>query len=174
MGRDKALATIHGERLIDLVRARLEPQVDKLLISGPEDYGTGLFVVHDLADAPPGPAGGLYSVCMQLMKDDPSAAGFFSAPVDAPFIPCDLISRLGWSEMTTIASDGANDHPTFAYWRCDTLKTAFAACDHGSGVALKKLAQLCRAQRVVLKNDRSLANINTLDDLKGIASETAN
>lgn len=104
MGRDKAFATVSGARLIDLVRARIEWQVDTLLISGNCDYETGLSTISDLAEAPPGPAAGLYSICERLMETAPAVEGFFTAPVDAPFVPCDLVLRLGQVGIAIICS----------------------------------------------------------------------
>jgi len=44
-GTDKASVRLNGRRLIDHVRNRLTPQVDRVLISGRSDYGSGLWLI---------------------------------------------------------------------------------------------------------------------------------
>jgi len=168
-GRDKGLVELNGRRLIDCVIERLKHQTDHILISAPHDYGTGLDHIPDAPDASKGPAGGVYSAYQWMLTHEPHAAGFYTAPVDAPFAPNDLIIRLGAGGGTAIVSDGENDHPTFAYWTAEALAAAWPALRGQPSVSLKKLADICAARRVVWPDVASFLNINTPEDLTAAA-----
>lgn len=163
MGRDKALVRIGGERMIDRVVARLRPQADRLLISGPTDYGLGIEFVKDAEDAPQGPAGGVLSVARVLTAEQSDALGFAIAPVDAPFLPRDLLERLSGVRGCAVASDGARLHPTFAWWTLEALRRVGAAFRSGSP-SLMRLAELLAAHAVVFPAE-ALVNLNTPVDL---------
>lgn len=165
MGGDKALVRLGGVRLIDHVLVRLVPQAARLLISGPRDYGTGLEFIPDLAEAPHGPAAGVYSIWQRLASLDPGA-GFVTVPVDGPLLPSDLVERLAAGEGAAIASDGRNDHPTFACWTCQILSAAWPLLRRKPPSSLKCLAAACAARRVVWPCADNFLNINTPGDLE--------
>ncbi|MCG6120849.1 MAG: NTP transferase domain-containing protein, partial [Blastomonas sp.] len=91
-GSDKALALIAGERMIDRVLRRLVPQAAEVLLSAPHDYATGHSAIADLPDGPAGPVGAIRAVAQALAVRGIEA--FVTAPVDAPFVPLDLVARL--------------------------------------------------------------------------------
>lgn len=162
-GVDKALVSLGGERLIDRVVARLAPQADRLMISGASDYGTGLETIADAPDAPPGPAGGLLSVCGYLRREG-SAAAFLTAPVDGPFLPPDLAERLA-AAAPAIAADDNGVHATFAYWTLASLERAAESLAGEASFSLQRLAQAAGARVVRWPGADAFANINTPDDL---------
>jgi len=164
-GRDKALASLGGARLIDRVIDRLAPQADRLLISAPDNYGTDLEAAPDRPGAPDGPAGGIYSLRKWVLENEEGAPGFFTAPVDGPFAPANLIQRLGETGRASIASDGARDHPTFAYWRNDALSAAWPGFVKRPSISLTALSKTCKARRVIWRDRFALFNINTEADL---------
>lgn len=164
-GADKALIELGGVRLIDRVIERLAPQVDELLIAGPHDYQTGLETVADRRDGPAGPAAGLWAAAHWMAERRADAKGFATAPVDGPFLPPDLYARLAAERVCAVASDGARDHPTFAYWRVDRLTTALAGLPAGKGAALRELAEQRHALRVFFADSCGLMNINTPADV---------
>jgi len=92
MGRDKALITINGKRLIDHVYDLLRTQVNDLAISGYENYNLKLPVITDAPQGPRGPAAALYAVW--LLRKEATSPGFFTVPVDTPNFPDDLCERL--------------------------------------------------------------------------------
>ena len=165
-GADKGERLLAGRRLIDHVVDRLDPQMEQAVISGRHDYGLGFSVIEDRADGPRGPAAGLWAGAHWVSEKMPNAAGFFTVPVDGPFLPQDLVSRLGESGDCAIAVDDNGVHPTFAYWRLTPLVEALAQYNTGDGVALHHIAKNCHAKRVLFPSGGSLMNINTSDDLK--------
>lgn len=164
-GRDKALARIGGERLIDRVIARLAPQADSIVISGRSNYETGLKLVPDLAEGPKGPAAGLFAMLRWIEKNENAAAGFLTVPVDAPFLPADLFERLEAGGRSAIAADEEGVHPTFAYWTPSALRAGFAALAEEESISLRALASAAEAAKVRWDGRRSFFNVNAPVDL---------
>ncbi|MEZ5917776.1 MAG: NTP transferase domain-containing protein [Parvularculaceae bacterium] len=162
---DKARADIGGKSLIFHVVDRFAPQVDALLISGDENYETGLPFVRDIKDEFSGPAAGLWASLAWLEKHHPSADGFYTVPVDGPFLPLDLTERLSATAKTCVATTSVGDHPTFAYWRLRQLRTAFSTLETTRNLSLRHLASLCHAEKVCWECERSFLNINSPEDL---------
>lgn len=164
MGVDKAAVSFQGERLIDRVVRLLRPQADRIVISGPSSYGLDLESVADLADAPAGPAAGVLSLARRLEQEG-EGHGFVTAPVDGPFLPPDLVTRLTAVGGCAAAAHGANLHPTFAYWSLAALQRVEAAFVSGGPTSLMRLASLAGAARVEWPDGSVFANINSRDDL---------
>lgn len=164
-GADKGAITLAGRRLVDRVLELLSPQSDRRLISGTHDYGAGITVIGDRSDGPRGPAAGLWSAMAWIEENAPNAEGFFTAPIDGPFLPADLLERLSQSGSSAIACNGDEAHPTFAYWRCGDLRSALAGARKHSGVPLKDLAAAVEARRVAFDDANAFLNINTPEDL---------
>ena len=167
-GRDKGEICLGGKRLIDHVVTRLSKQSDKILISGTHDYGTGLAIVPDQKEGPHGPAAGLFAALKQAL-DDRQIDGFYTVPVDGPFLPLDLIARLSASGRSMVASDKNGMHPTFAYWSCDALKAALSELIDRPSISLCSIAKTCGAGEVVWDEDRTFFNVNNPDDLGAAA-----
>ena len=165
-GVDKALIELHGRRLIDYILERIDPQVDRIVISGRDDYGTGLAVIGDRDDGPVGPAAGLWAAARFFADEETPPVGFLTIPVDGPFAPLDLYEKLSSSGACAIATgpDGA-PHPTFAYWRLEGLITELNDAK-GQGVALVELAARRSAIRIAFSSDNALLNLNTLEDVE--------
>lgn len=173
-GRDKALATLRGARLVDLVLARLAGQADHIVISGREDYGTGLTVIPDNAGPLRGPAAGVFAVGRWVVEHEPSARGFFTSPVDGPFLPNDLLARLGASSAPAIAADDEGLHPTFAYWTLRALADARRTLQDQSSISLRALAADCDAREVRWPGKEHFVNINAPTDLRTAQFQTTN
>ncbi|MEQ1931885.1 MAG: NTP transferase domain-containing protein, partial [Parvularculaceae bacterium] len=75
MGGDKALAIFLGRRLVDIVAARLRPQADALLISGPPNYGLDIEGAPDAADS-------AEDVDFEEMAKSVEENGAFAQPVE--------------------------------------------------------------------------------------------
>lgn len=164
-GRDKGALDLAGRRLVDHVLARLVPQADLILISGDHDYGTGHTVVPDRDDGPLGPAAGLWAALNFIETEFETAKDFFTAPIDGPFLPDDLVLKLSRSSASSIAVSESKLHPTYAFWRLDALKATLKAVPSGTGLALKDLAEQVGAKHVAFENSRAFFNVNTPDDL---------
>ncbi len=163
---DKAEMLLDGMRLIDRVAERLTPQCDEMLISGPQDYGTELGVVADHADGPRGPAAGLHAAAEWMAANNPSAKGFFTVPVDGPFLPDDLTARLGASGQSALAEDDDGIHPTFAYWALDALRAGLLLLSNQPSLSLQALAKSCGALTVSWPASGAFFNINRQEDLE--------
>ena len=124
-GRDKALQTIQGKSLVELVCLRLRPQVGSLLINTNADARNfahlGCPVKADVAPGWLGPLAGLLTG-LEWARDQGGAESWLvSVAVDAPFLPGDLVSRLGdavcdHGAVAAIASSGGRMHPVFGLW----------------------------------------------------------
>lgn len=172
-GEDKALAVLGGARLIDLVLARLAPQADVAVISGRHDYETGLAVIADEAGGPGGPAAGVFAAARWVMEHEPRAKGFFTAPVDAPFLPPDLVARLGAAHAPAIAADDEGVHPTFAHWSVTAVRDARQMLRDERSISLRMLAAACGACEIRWSGKGLFANINTPSDLEAAAQRLA-
>lgn len=163
-GADKALIQLQGARLVDHVFGKLAGQAEVILISGPHDYGLGVAAVSDRRTRFGGPATGLMSVCDWVRANHPDARGFFTAPVDGPFLPEDLVARLS-GNLSAFAADDAGVHPTFAYWTLRSLEAAARQIDSSHSLSLKRLAEMVGARPVHWNGVAQFANINSPDDL---------
>ncbi|NWG71220.1 MAG: molybdenum cofactor guanylyltransferase [Parvularculaceae bacterium] len=168
MGADKATAMFRGERLIDRVARLLALQADRVLVSGPSAYGLTLEAIPDDLCAPDGPVGGVFSAARRLSQQQ-GVRAFLTAPVDAPFLPEDLMARLVGDECR-VASDPESVHPTFAYWTLDRLAAMSAALRAEKSISLFRLAELAGARRIEWADHRLFANINTEADRRRFES----
>ncbi len=162
-GIDKGAIDLGGERMIDRIYGRLKPQCGQVLISGNHDYDLGLGVVSDLKTGPQGPAGGLYAIWRHLKGAN--IDGFFTAPVDGPNLPIDLLARLYCEESSAIADDDNGLHPAFAWWRIADLGRAWEELDMESSISLNYLARLTQAKHAQWAGEAVFKNLNTPADL---------
>ncbi|MEO1656535.1 MAG: molybdenum cofactor guanylyltransferase [Pseudomonadota bacterium] len=162
---DKATMTLGGRRMIDLLVDRFRPSAGTIAVSGATDRETGLPIIDDDPGGPKGPAGALWSVNSWLNADHPSVDAFFTVPVDAPFLPPDLLDVLSANGPTSIAADETGLHPTVGYWQVTALAAAFSQLQNVPSIPLHRLASLCSATPVSL-DATQLMNINTQDDLR--------
>ncbi|MEQ1932106.1 MAG: NTP transferase domain-containing protein, partial [Parvularculaceae bacterium] len=120
----------------------------------------------DAADAPPGPAAGVFTVARRLSLKRDGPDGFVTAPVDGPNLPDDLVERLLRGGGCAVAADGEHVHPTFAYWTIAALQATEPAFRASGSPSLLRLAELTGAVRVVWPNAAAFANINSHEDLE--------
>ncbi len=165
-GVDKGALTLGGHRLVDHVIGRLKSQVDRILIAGPHDYETGLTNLTDGDDGPLGPAAGLWSMANWMGEHAPEVDGFLTVPVDGPFFPAMLFERLAGATTSSIVRDETGDHPTFAYWRRNDLRSALGETSPKEGNSLTRLASMVDARRVLFPGTAYFQNINTPEDLE--------
>jgi len=169
MGEDKAELSLGNYRLIDRVYSRVKTQCNEVLVSGNHDYGLGLGIVPDSPSGPRGPVAALYSVMKALSKTD---EGFFTVPVDGPNLPHDLCERL-YGDRSSLAESLDGLHQTFAWWRLDDLKSAFAQVSLSQSVSLLHISELCRARHIFWPDELLFYNINTPNDLSAYLTKNA-
>ncbi|AOF99829.1 mobA-like NTP transferase domain protein [Blastomonas sp. RAC04] len=166
-GEDKALALIGGERMIDRVVRRLSRQVEQVLLSAPHDYGTGLEAIADLPEGPAGPVGAIRAAALHLAARDVHA--FVTAPVDAPFVPDDLVARLAPSAPVAMATgDGGTPgawQPAFALWDTRAVIAALPAEVCAEKWSLRRLGEALGARAVEFPEPGALINVNTPHEL---------
>ena len=167
MGQDKATISLGGERMIDRVIARYETSVDRIILSSPHDFGTGLDFIADDPNAPGGPVGAIFTLATAIAGRYPDVPGFFTAPVDAPFAPIDLITRMDAPQSCAVASGPDRLHPTFARWDCDIVNTVRNTHNiENAAPSLQWLARQCDAAIVEWTDEQCFMNINTPEDLQ--------
>ncbi|MEM6914270.1 MAG: molybdenum cofactor guanylyltransferase [Pseudomonadota bacterium] len=168
-GVDKALVTISGRRMIDIVIERFQPEAGTIVIAGSEDRGTDLTTIPDDPKGPVGPAAALWSVNRWLRLSGEAIDGFFTVPVDAPFLPDDLLSRLSVDNRSTVAADQSGIHPTIGYWQLTALNEAFQQLADRPNPALRAIASACQSDHVFF-DPSVLTNVNSMADVKAAES----
>lgn len=148
-GSDKAVATLHGERLIDLACASLAEQCDEVVVVGrnggiPDWPAPGL-----------GPLGGVAGALRHA-----EAAGHhlvLTCGVDSVGLPGDLVERLSLAPAYVVGQ------PVIGLWPVKALP-ALAERLAGSGShSMRAFANGIGARGVDLHS--TLANVNTRGDL---------
>ncbi len=121
-GNNKALLELAGERLIDRTLSRLMPQCTPVAISvqAPAPW-TGALGIPVLADDPPhnaGPLAGIAAALNWANALSPTADWVLTVPVDVPFLPADLATRLTDADCdAAVATSAGQQHHTIAAWR---------------------------------------------------------
>lgn len=177
IGGDKPLRLLAGRPLIEHVIERVRGQVDRLILSANGNEASlaafGLPLVAD-APAPGGRQGPVAGVLAGLAA---ARAGGFPRlavfPCDAPFLPADLVARLG-AELdrapgaaAAIVTDGKRPQPTFALWRAEALEP-LAALLAGGTRRLEAATRALGCVEVPIPASAGLAawyNINSPEDL---------
>jgi molybdopterin-guanine dinucleotide biosynthesis protein A len=113
-GGDKALLALGAHTVLDELLNRLRPQVEALAISANGDPAR--FVPWALPVLPdPTGAGPLAGVLAGLTwAAEAGAATLLTVPADTPFIPADLVARLGEAPVGAASASGTH-HPV-ALW----------------------------------------------------------
>ncbi|HEY6918589.1 MAG TPA: molybdenum cofactor guanylyltransferase MobA [Tabrizicola sp.] len=168
-GADKAFVQLSGRPLIAHVLDRLEPQVDRVLISANGDASRfaslGCPVVADAA--PQGPLSGVLSALTATASL--GATHVVSTPVDTPFLPGDLVPQLllaaeGSAEGLAYASDPTGDHPATALWPVG-LAAALAAFLAQGEARVTRFTAAHQAVSAPFPDPRAFLNLNTPEDL---------
>ncbi len=159
--QDKATAKLNGLALINHMISRLKLQTNTICISGSKAYGANLTVIPD-TQAFNGPAAALHAIAEHFQD----IQYFITVPVDAPFIPNDLVPTLQAHGPTTIAKTQEDIHPTVGIWSTDTLRQYFSSLDTGANPSLRKIAEVCNCTYADFPNAGQFLNINSKADLK--------
>jgi molybdopterin-guanine dinucleotide biosynthesis protein A len=167
MGDDKLQVRIRGERLIDLVVSRLNPQVDRLAINAND--GLERFELLGLPCIADGelfrnlPMAGLHAALRWAGE-----CGFshvLTSTGDTPFLPSDLRARLAGDGTTAVAASGGRTHFLTGLWRSDflpVLERGAAAIHRAEDVARLAGARVVSWSEEI---EDPFFNINTPEDL---------
>ena len=166
-GADKALLRLGAGTLMDQALARFAPQVGACAISANGDPARlarfGLPVLPD--DAPLGPLSGLLSGLTWAAAQ--GGTHLATVPVDAPFLPGDLVPRLllAGDGGPAVARAGGRLHPVCGLWPVATAPALAAFLASGAKPKVMDFATAQGAAFADFPDDGAFANINTPDDL---------
>ncbi|KEO53032.1 molybdenum cofactor guanylyltransferase MobA [Thioclava pacifica] len=163
-GTDKAMLSLAGRPLFAHVAARIGPQVTQLAISANGD--PLLFAPIPVLPDPParrgeGPLAGILSAL--YWAEELGARSVLSVPVDTPFLPGDLVSRLSGAGHSIACSQG-RAHPSVALWPVSLrprIESLFAQGERRLRVAAEG------AREIVFDAAHDpFTNLNTPEDLR--------
>lgn len=177
-GIDKALLTLAGKPLIRHVIDRIAPQVSALIINANhasaevQALGLPLCADHPRLTPATGPLVGLTSVLAELEQRKDIASSLLTVPVDTPFLPRDLVARVGAALAETgapvaYAATQLRDHPIVALWNAASRDPVRALFARQPTISLHALMERLGAVRVVFDDAPvdPFLNINTARDL---------
>ena len=181
MGQDKALMRFRDERLLDRALGKLGCQVDVLLLNRadrPDDIDDSVTLISDRHTGSQGPLAGVHAALAFMAEQGMDNAALFTVPVDSPFIPMDLVSRLNQADQpVAFATSQDQRHPVFARWPANALPTIDAALRQGDR-KIDRVATALGFEDVAweLATDRSgrlvdpFANVNTVDEFNALSA----
>lgn len=174
---DKGLVLLGGQTMVQHVLARLQPQVQHLMVSANQNIPVyAALGVPVWPDAMPDFAGPLAGLQTGLMHCE--TPYLVTAPCDSPFLPTDLVERLSAAlvEQDTelaVAVTGSDTgaavrrqpHPVFCLTKVSVLPhlTAYLA---GGGRKMEHWYATLRVAEVHFADESGFRNINTLSELQ--------
>ena len=165
---DKAMALLAGRPLLAHVHARFAPQVERLALSANGDPAR--FADVDLPVLPDtDPKGPLSGILQSLLwAASHGATAVVSVPVDGPFLPPDLVSRLCLAAEPTglaLAASNSTWHPTYGLWPVALAPALTAFLASGAKTRVRDFALSHHTGIATFPDDRAFANANTPEDL---------
>lgn len=170
---DKGLQPFRGKPMVQHVITRLSPQVGTLIINAnqnlPSYEGFGPVVWPDQLAGFEGPLAGLQTGLSRCESDY-----LVTAPCDSPFLPDDLVARLGQAleaqnadlaVATTGEGASRQTHPVFSLMKVSVLPQLTQFLQDGE----RKFEKWCRSLNFVevpFPDEDAFRNINTLDELR--------
>ncbi len=173
-GGDKGLHRVGGERVLDRLLRRMEPQVAGLIVNANGDPARfadlGVAVVPDSVPDRPGPLAGVIAGLDWAAEHLPGVEWVVTAPWDCPFVPVDLVARLhagrGAADLACAAS-GGRTHPVVGLWPVSLRGALRQAVSEG----LRKIDAFTGRYRAVavewaVAGVDPFFNVNTPEDLR--------
>jgi|APFre7841882630_1041343.scaffolds.fasta_scaffold45509_1 molybdopterin-guanine dinucleotide biosynthesis protein A len=175
-GIDKSLIEIAGRPILERVVESLRPQCAGIALNANGDPSRferfGLDVVADNVEGFAGPLAGILAGLDYVATHHPEIEYCVSVPVDTPFIPRNLVSKLSSARAATgadvaVASSSAQMHYPVALWKVeirDALRHALVEEDVRS---VKKFIEKRRYGVALwrVKPYDPFFNVNRLEDL---------
>jgi molybdopterin-guanine dinucleotide biosynthesis protein A len=172
-GVDKGLQPFRGAPMALHVMMRLQPQVSALMINANQNLAPyeafGIPVWPDELQGFAGPLAGL-----QTALNHCETEYLVTAPCDSPFLPSDLVARLGKALVTqnadlAVAVTGEGDarqaHPVFCLMKSSLLPHLTLFLQDGGRKIDAWYASLAVAE-THFANEDAFQNINTLEELR--------
>ena len=166
---DKGLLPFHGYPLVIHAVTRLSPQVGSLLINANRHRDVyeqlGHRVIGDVVEGFAGPLAGIHAGLAACETDY-----LVAVPCDAPFMPRDLVTRLGDALVgdatmaLAYATTATGRHPVFCMMR-RSVASALLAFIEGGGRSVGAWADRIDGIAVSFEHEDAFRNLNTLDDL---------
>lgn len=177
-GVDKGLVTLHNKPLIAHVIARLQPQVDEILINANREVAQyeafGLPVLQDENAGFIGPLAG-FELGLKHAKHE----YVLTVPCDSPLLPLDLVERLYNSMAASrmdiaVASSGENTHPVFCLMKKSLLPNLQDFLASGE----RKVSIWQKSQQYIEVSfsdcNEAFTNLNTFEDLNALEVKLGN
>ena len=168
-GVDKGLVAFRGAPMVASVIARLAPQVGDIVVNANQNAAAyaafGHRVVPDAVGGFAGPLAGLHAGL--TVAATPYAV---TVPCDSPFLPHDLVARLGAAlagrdAQLAVARTFDQPHPVFALVRAD-LRADLEAFLAGGGRKIDAWYAALDVVEVAFDDEAdAFRNINTRDEL---------
>lgn len=123
--QNKCFIPLNGKPLFEYILEKLSPQCDTILINSNEQNerlaAYQLPIVKDSLEGFLGPLAGILSVMEWTKQHKPESKWILTVPVDTPFLPDDLLSKLYQSVQTThselaCACSLGRTHPVIGLW----------------------------------------------------------
>lgn len=171
-GVDKGLQPFRGAPMVMHAIMRLSPQVGTMIINANQNIGPyegfGLPVWPDQLSGFEGPLAGLQTGLSHCETEY-----MVTAPCDSPFLPQDLVERLGaalaggadLAVAVTGEGDARQPHPVFCLMRASVLPHLTAFLQEG-GRKIEKWYRSLNFVEVNFPDEAAFRNINTLDELR--------
>jgi molybdopterin-guanine dinucleotide biosynthesis protein A len=169
-GGDKCLLPLNGKAILVHVLERIAPQAGAILINSnsPADLfaSFGWPVLPDIIPGFQGPLAGLLTGMTWTKKAHPCATHILTIACDTPFLPDDLVIRLGDGLAATdiaIARDRERAHPVIGLWPVALADRLAMDMEHD----VRGVHQWLRGQAVreVTFGAAHFHNLNTRDEL---------
>lgn len=120
MGQNKANVVLAGRTLLDRVAARLAQQGLQVALNAPNGFETKFALIPDVLEGYRGPLAGILSAMRHASTESRQATHVMTVPIDSPFIPLDLASRLHaaltGSRSIAVATSLGAPHPVVGLW----------------------------------------------------------
>jgi molybdopterin-guanine dinucleotide biosynthesis protein A len=169
-GGDKSLVLLRGRPLLSHLLERIKPQASSILINSNSDPSLftdfGLPVRADALSGGFGPLAGILTGMTWAAEQ--GAAHLLSIPCDTPFLPQDLLQRLGTDLQRSkadiaVARDDHQVHPVIALWPVQLAPRLAAGLEGGTRSVFAWLRQFrtCESQFAAA----CFSNLNTQADL---------
>jgi molybdopterin-guanine dinucleotide biosynthesis protein A len=132
MGAEKALTILRGKPILQHILDRIAPQTMLLAINANGDQGRfktfGITVIPDRKRELGTPLAGLHAALW--FARETGADAVFTVPSDTPFLPRDLVSRLGEAQSpAAVASSNGQKHYLTGLWSQGLVEDIEAAID---------------------------------------------
>lgn len=172
-GHPKAEVELGGQRLLDRVLDRLEPQVDAAIVNANDATQAAVPIVPDRLHGRLGPLAGIAAALTYAHEN--GYGKVVSVAVDTPFFPCDLVPHLILAAQSSdhglaVASCGQNLHGAFGLWPESILPAMLGFLERGG----RKVRDFTAQQGAALAafpetTPDAFFNINTPADLEKAA-----